>query len=57
MLLQKIVVFILHILIKIMLMIMGNPIENKKHFDFKLNGSLNGSEYNREVDFGYAFFS
>ena len=34
----------------------GNPIENKKHFDFKLNGSLNGSEYNREVDFGYAFF-
>ena len=34
----------------------GKPIENKKHFDFKLNGSLNGSEYNREVDFGYAFF-
>jgi len=34
----------------------GNPIENKKHFDFKLNGSLNGSEYNRETDFGYAFY-
>ena len=22
----------------------GQPIENKKHFDFKLNGSLNGSK-------------
>jgi len=34
----------------------GKIIENKKHFDFKLNGSLNGSEYNRETDFGYAFY-
>ena len=34
----------------------GKPIENKKHFDFKLDGSLNGSEYSRETDFGYAFY-
>ena len=34
----------------------GQPIENKKHFDFKLNGSLNGSEYNRDNDFAYAYY-
>jgi len=34
----------------------GQPIENKKHFDFKLNGSLNGSEYNHDNDFAYAYY-
>ena len=34
----------------------GDPIENQKHFDFKLNGSLNGSEYSRDDDFAYAYF-
>ena len=34
----------------------GEPIENQKHFDFKLNGSLNGSEHNRDSDFAYAYF-
>ena len=34
----------------------GDPKENQKHFDFKLNGSLNGSEYNRNDDFAYAYF-
>ena len=34
----------------------GDPKENQKHFDFKLNGSLNGSEYNRSNEFAYAYF-
>ena len=34
----------------------GQPITNQKHFDFKLNGSLNGNEYNRENDFAYAYY-
>jgi hypothetical protein len=34
----------------------GKPKENQKHFDFKLNGSLNGSEYNHDNDFAYAYF-
>ena len=34
----------------------GLPIENQKHFDFKLNGSLNGSEYNHDNDFAYAYY-
>ena len=34
----------------------GETIENQKHFDFKLNGSLNGSEHNRDDDFANAYF-
>ena len=34
----------------------GEAIENEKHFDFKLNGSLNGSEYNNNNNFAYAYF-
>ena len=34
----------------------GETIENQKHFDFKLNGSLNGSEHNRDSDFAYAYY-
>jgi len=34
----------------------GKPIENQKHFDFKLNGSLNGSEHGRNNDFAYAYY-
>ena len=34
----------------------GKPIENQKHFDFKLNGSLNGSEHCRDNDFAYAYY-
>ena len=34
----------------------GKPIENQKHFDFKLNGNLNGSEYSKDNDFAYAYF-
>ena len=34
----------------------GKPITNQQHFDFKLNGSLNGSEYNRDTDFAYAYY-
>ena len=34
----------------------GDPKENQKHFDFKLNGSLNGSEYSRNDDFAYAYY-
>ena len=30
--------------------------EVKKHFDFKLNGNLNGSEYDRSDDFAYAYY-
>ena len=35
----------------------GKPIENKKHFDFKLNGSLNGNEYNSRRLIWLCFFS
>ena len=34
----------------------GDIIENQKHFDFKLNGSLNGSEHCRDNDFANAYF-
>ena len=34
----------------------GEPTESQKHFDFKLNGSLNGSEYNRSNEFAYAYY-
>jgi hypothetical protein len=34
----------------------GETIENQKHFDFKLNGSLNGSEHCRDNDFANAYF-
>ena len=27
-----------------------------EHFDFKLNGNVNGQEYNKSQDFGYAYF-
>ena len=30
--------------------------EVKKHFDFRLNGNLNGSEYNRDDNFAYAYY-
>ena len=30
--------------------------EVKKHFDFKLSGNLNGSEYDRSDDFAYAYY-
>ena len=33
-----------------------NNNEVKKHFDFKLQGNLNGSEYGRQDDFAYAYF-
>ena len=28
----------------------------ESHFDFKLNGNINGNENSRDVDFGYAYF-
>jgi hypothetical protein len=34
----------------------GDAIENEKHFDFKLNGNLNGSEYSHNNDFAYAYY-
>ena len=34
----------------------GKPKVNQKHFDFRLNGSLNGSEYNHNNEFAYAYF-
>ena len=34
----------------------GDLKENQKHFDFKLNGSLNGSEYSRQNEFAYAYY-
>ena len=34
----------------------GQPIQNQKHFDFKLNGNLNGSEYGSNNDFAYAYY-
>ena len=34
----------------------GDLKENQKHFDFRLNGSLNGSEYDRSNDFAYAYY-
>ncbi len=33
-----------------------NSNEVKKHFDFKLQGNLNGSEYGKQDDFAYAYF-
>ena len=30
--------------------------EVKKHFDFKLNGNLNGNEYGTQSDFAYAYY-
>jgi hypothetical protein len=33
-----------------------NSNEVKKHFDFKLQGNLNGNEYGRQDDFAYAYF-
>ena len=30
--------------------------EVKKHFDFKLQGNLNGNEYGKQDDFAYAYF-
>ena len=34
----------------------GDIKQNQKHFDFKLNGSLNGSEYNKSNEFAYAYY-
>ena len=34
----------------------GDTIENQKHFDFKLNGSLNGSEHAQSNEFANAYF-
>jgi len=34
----------------------GETIENQKHFDFKLNGNLNGSEYAQSNEFAYAYY-
>ena len=34
----------------------GKAIENEKHFDFKLNGDLDGSEHGRNNDFAYAYY-
>jgi len=34
----------------------GQPKENQKHFDFRINGSLNGSEYNHNNEFAYAYY-
>ena len=33
-----------------------NSNEVKKHFDFKLQGNLNGNEYGKQDDFAYAYF-
>ena len=33
-----------------------NNNEVKKHFDFKLQGNLNGNEYGKQDDFAYAYF-
>ena len=34
----------------------GEEVTNEKHFDFKLNGNLNGSEYSHSNDFAYAYY-
>ena len=34
----------------------GEEVTNEKHFDFQLNGSLNGDEYSRDNDFAYAYY-
>ena len=34
----------------------GDETTKQKHFDFNLKGSLNGSEYNRQKDFAYAWY-
>jgi hypothetical protein len=33
-----------------------NSNEVKKHFDFKLQGNLNGNEYGKQDDFAYAYY-
>ena len=34
----------------------GDETTKSKHFDFNLKGSLNGSEYDRQKDFAYAWY-
>jgi hypothetical protein len=34
----------------------NDEVAKSKHFDFNLKGSLNGSEYDRQRDFGYAWY-
>ena len=34
----------------------NDKVQKKKHFDFNLQGNLNGSEYNRQKDFAYAWY-
>jgi len=34
----------------------GDEVTKQKHFDFNLKGSLNGSEYDRQKDFAYAWY-
>jgi len=34
----------------------NDEVKKQKHFDFKLFGNLNGSEYNRQKDFAYAWY-
>ena len=34
----------------------GDETTKQKHFDFNLKGSLNGSEYDRQKDFAYAWY-
>ncbi len=34
----------------------NDEVAKSKHFDFNLKGSLNGSEYNRQKDFAYAWY-
>ena len=34
----------------------GDETTKQKHFDFNLRGSLNGSEYDRQKDFAYAWY-
>ena len=34
----------------------GDETSRQKHFDFNLKGSLNGSEYDRQKDFAYAWY-
>ena len=34
----------------------NDEVDKKKHFSFELDGNLNGSEYNHDHDFGYAWY-
>ena len=34
----------------------NDEVDKKKHFSFELDGSLNGSEYNHDHDFAYAWY-